>query len=71
LSEYTRVLRARRGSPEKKSVSERYTKMSVASWNIPERRTIGVLTNILEVLQQVGDSFSLTVLQDLFIETVS
>lgn len=56
LSEYTRVLNARKGSPEKKSVSARCTR---SAWVI-----VGKLADspyILQKAQKVGDSFPLAV----------
>jgi hypothetical protein len=67
LSEYTRVLNARRGSPEKKSVSARYV------WSVSEGAVVRVLWDvyILEEAQQVGDSFPFAIRQHRIIDAVS
>jgi hypothetical protein len=67
LSEYTRVLNARRGSPEKKSVSARY------AWSVCAGAVVlrwGVVY-ILEEAQQVGNSFPFAVGQHRIIDAVS
>ena len=58
FSEYTKVLNARRGSPEKKSVSARYegsaSRCSGVGWGEE-------VTNVLEEAEQVGDGFPLAI----------
>lgn len=66
LSEYTRVLNARRGSPEKKSVSARW------SGSIQDRGSSAATggTDVLQEAKQVGNSFPLAVCQDGIIDAV-
>jgi hypothetical protein len=58
LSEYTRVLNARRGSPEKKSVSARCSGSEWGSWG-----AAGFMgcTDVLQEAQQIGDGLALAV----------
>ena len=66
MSEKTRVLRARRGSPEKKSVSPRY------GWVSNPHRCKGELTtDILEVLKKIGYGLALTVGKDGFVQAIA
>lgn len=62
LSEYTRVLNARRGSPEKKSVSARCRSIGSV-----EGRGVGCedgrQTDVLQEAQQVGNGFPFAVCQ--------
>lgn len=55
------MLRARRGSPEKKSVSPRYELVSRCRLrNLCE----SVFTHIFEVLEEIGHGFALAVSED-------
>lgn len=65
LSEYTSVLRARRGSPLKKSVSARCIESVDVCLCLG-----GELQYVLEEAQQVGDGFALAVGQDGVIDAV-
>lgn len=65
LSEYTRVLNARRGSPVKKSVSARCAE-SVCGGGV-----VGGIVYILEEAQQVGDGFPFAVGQHGIIDVLS
>ena len=67
LSEYTRVLNARKGSPEKKSVSARYGLVSMVE--VRGRVSWGVY--ILEEAEQVGNGFPFAVCQHWVIYAVS
>ena len=65
FSEKTSVLRARSGSPEKKSVSPR-------CYNVSHTRVGGVVTtDIFEVLQQVSYSFPFAVRQHGLVEAIA
>lgn len=63
FSENTRVLRARRGSPEKKSVSPRYPSQTQPKHHQP--------TYIFQVLQKIGNSFALAVGENRFVEAIA
>lgn len=64
LSEYTRVLNARRGSPEKKSVSARCGGVSTGAQ--PQWK----MTDILEKAQKIGDGLPLTVCEYRIVDAV-
>lgn len=66
MSEKTRVLRARRGSPEKKSVSPR---CETVSGDVTKE--LGDLPDVFQILQQIGDSFPLAVSQGRFVEAIA
>lgn len=63
LCEYTRVLRALRGSPVKKSVSCRCRRASVKMF----RQSTRVYTDIFEEIQQICNSFPLAVGENIVI----
>lgn len=60
LSEKTRVLRARRGSPEKKSVSPRYGLSAKEACDVGE----GMKTHVFEVLKEIGNGLPLAIGED-------
>lgn len=64
FSEKTKVLRARRGSPEKKSVSPRCVGQYWSGWR-------GAFTDVFEVLQEVCDGFPLAVGEDWLVEAIA
>src|SRR6516162_3928218 len=66
LSENTRVLKARRGSPEKKSVSPRYSDIS----NILAGGPVGG-ANVFQILEEISNSFPLVVGKDGLVEAVA
>jgi hypothetical protein len=65
FSEKTKVLKARRGSPEKKSVSPRWHRVSIIS----VEGLVGMY--VFEVLEQVGHSLPLTVGEDGFVKAIA
>lgn len=69
MSEYTRVLSARSGSPEKKSTSSLYRNGQPICIQI-KRAYVGE-TNVFKVLQEVGHCFSLNVSEDGLIQAVA
>ena len=70
LSEKTRVLRARRGSPEKKSVSPRCEHVSNGPGRLG-RQTRGGVTDILEILEQIGDGLPLAISEDGLVQAIA
>lgn len=56
------MLRARKGSPEKKSVSPRYGHQCVSQTDV--FGASGSITNIFEVLEEVRNSLSFVVRED-------
>jgi hypothetical protein len=71
LSENTRVLRARSGSPEKKSVSALWSYVSIVSKLQSHDQAPGMATDIFEVLEEVGDSLSFAIGEDVLVQAVA
>ena len=69
LSEYTSVLKALRGSPEKKSTSSLCAESAHVPFMVPGGA--GGATNVLEVLQEVGHCFPLNVGEDRLIQAIA
>jgi hypothetical protein len=67
LSEYTSVLNARRGSPEKKSVSARWEDVLAGAVRCADG---WVTMYIFQEAQEIGDGFSLAVCQHRVINAV-
>lgn len=71
LSEYTRVLSARSGSPEKKSTSSLYRGSQLIIRSPVQKSPKVKMTNIFEVLQEVGHCLSLDISEDGLIQAVA
>ena len=70
FSENTRVLRARRGSPEKKSVSPRCAKKKKSQLQVAEWRQLRC-TYVFEILEEVGNRLPFAVGEDIFVQAIA
>lgn len=61
------MLRARRGSPEKKSVSARYSKVRTGRYSWQRGRR----ANVFKVLKEVGDSLALVFGEDILVQGIA
>ena len=62
------MLRARRGSPEKKSVSARYWQVSGVGQHLSKR---GGGADVFKVLEEVGDSLALVLGEHILVQGIA